>query len=63
MPTWTPTGLTVSKLPPALWEKLRGFYEANKDRAVEDRLDPNEVGGCGMGMGRVWGGLDGWLGC
>lgn len=43
MPTWTPTGLKVAKLPPALWGKLEAFYKANKDKAVEDRLDPNEV--------------------
>lgn len=43
MPTWTETGLKTAKLPAPLWAKLQGFYQANKDAAVEDRLDPNEV--------------------
>lgn len=47
MPTWTETGLKTAKLPAPLWEKLRGFYQANKGKAVEDRLDPNEVSGNG----------------
>ncbi len=51
MRTWTETGLKVAQLPKPLWAKLEAFYQANRGKAVEDRLDPKEVGGFWVMLG------------